>query len=83
MTRLKHLFSQVKIGTMELRNRIFMPPMGAGMAENSHPSDSTISYYGARAKGGAGLIIVEIASVHATSKTPTILALDDDSLIPR
>jgi len=83
MAQLEHLFSPIKIGTMELKNRIFMPPMGSGMAENSSPSDSTISYYGARAKGGAGLIIVEIASVHATSKAYNILALDDDGLIPR
>ena len=84
MIRLKHLFSPIKIGTMELRNRIVMPPMGTSLGNlDSSPSDATIGYYAARAKGGTGLIIVEITIVHASSKAPRTLAIDDDSLIPR
>jgi len=83
MVRLKHLFSPIKIGSMELRNRIVMPAMGTSQGNpDSSPSDATIGYYAARAKGGAGLIIVEITIVHASSKALGILALDDDSLIP-
>ena len=81
--RLKHLFSPTKIGAMELRNRIVLPALGAGMAENSIPSDTMIGYYAARAKGGVGLIIVEMTAVHPSVRYPIVAALDDDSLIPR
>ncbi|MFI5394267.1 MAG: FAD-dependent oxidoreductase [Candidatus Binatia bacterium] len=84
MTQLKHLFSPTSIGPMALRNRIVMPAMGSNQADpDSSPSDAAIDYYAARAKGGAALIIVEITSVHATSKVPGVLAIDDDRLIPR
>lgn len=84
MTKPKHLFSPINIGAMELRNRIVMPAMGSNQASRDHsPSDAAIGYYAARAKGGAGLIIVEITSPHATSKVPGVLAIDDDCLIPR
>lgn len=81
---LKHLFTPIKIGSMELKNRIVMPAMGSMHSNpDGTPSDGTISYLGARAKGGVGLIISEITIVHISSKDPRILALDDDSLIPR
>jgi 2,4-dienoyl-CoA reductase-like NADH-dependent reductase (Old Yellow Enzyme family)/thioredoxin reductase len=61
-----------------------MPAMGSNQADRDYgPSDAAIDYYAARARGGAGLIIVEITSVHATSKLPGVLAIDDDRLIPR
>jgi 2,4-dienoyl-CoA reductase-like NADH-dependent reductase (Old Yellow Enzyme family) len=37
MTQLKHLFTPIAIGTMELRNRIVMPAMGSHQG-NVHPS---------------------------------------------
>jgi len=84
MAKLQHLFSPIRIGTMELRNRIVMPAMGTGLGQrDGSPSDAAIGYYAARAQGGAGLIITEIATVHASSKTPGVLAIDDDRLIPR
>jgi len=82
--KFEHLLSPIKIGTMELRNRIVMPAMGSGHASpDSNPSDAIIGYYEARAKGGVGLIITEITIVHASSKEPRFLAIDNDSLIPR
>ena len=84
MPALKHLFTPTKIGSMELKNRIVMPPMGSMHSNpDGTPSDATVSYLGARAKGGVGLIITEITIVHISSKDPRILALDDDRLIPR
>jgi 2,4-dienoyl-CoA reductase-like NADH-dependent reductase (Old Yellow Enzyme family) len=83
MTQLKHLFTPIAIGTMELRNRIVMPAMGSHQGNpDGSLSDATIAYYAARAKGGAALIIVEIAAVHPSSRVPGVLAIDDDSLIP-
>ncbi len=44
---------------MELRNRILMCPMGDSIAEEDGSiSDRQVAYYGARARGGAALIIV-------------------------
>lgn len=46
------------------KNRIFMPPMGTGLANlNGEVTEAMISYYEKRAQGGAGTITVEIACV--------------------
>ena len=45
------------IGKMELRNRVFMAPMGTASEPDGSFSDRAIRYYEERAKGGTGLII--------------------------
>jgi 2,4-dienoyl-CoA reductase-like NADH-dependent reductase (Old Yellow Enzyme family) len=58
------LFSKGKIGSLELRNRIVMPPMGTTLASfTGEAGEEIIRYYEERAKGGCGLIITEIARV--------------------
>lgn len=66
---LKHLFSPIRIGSMEVKNRIVLPPMtvGYGVPEGT-VSEKHRDYYEARAQGGAGLIITEAAAVHAQRK---------------
>jgi len=66
---LKHLFSPIRIGSMEVKNRIVLPPMtvGYGVPEGT-VSEKHRDYYEARAEGGAGLIITEAAAVHAQRK---------------
>lgn len=54
------LFSPVKIGALELRNRIVMPPMVTCMEAGS---DQDHAWYVSRAKGGVGLIIREATPV--------------------
>lgn len=58
---LKKLFSPIKIGTMEVKNRIVYPPMITNYAafEDGSVTERLKDYYVARAEGGAGLIIVE------------------------
>ena len=59
------LFSPGKIGTVTLRNRLVMSPMGIGLANlDGTPSEEMIAYYEARAMGGAGLILPEITRVN-------------------
>ncbi len=54
------LFSPIKVGNLEIRNRIIFPPISTNFAdENGHVTDRMIFHYEKRAMGGAGLIIVE------------------------
>jgi 2,4-dienoyl-CoA reductase-like NADH-dependent reductase (Old Yellow Enzyme family)/thioredoxin reductase len=47
-----------KIGNVEIKNRVFMPPMAVCMGDGSGLlSEREIGYYEERAKGGAGLLI--------------------------
>lgn len=56
--RVKHLFKPIKIGGVEVRNRIAMAPMLTNLAsDEGEVTKSLIRYYEARAKGGVGLII--------------------------
>jgi 2,4-dienoyl-CoA reductase-like NADH-dependent reductase (Old Yellow Enzyme family)/thioredoxin reductase len=45
-------------------------------------SDKLIAYHAARAAGGCGMNIVEIAAVHPTTKGPRNIGIYDDSFIP-
>ena len=61
----KMLFSPMKIGSCEIKNRIVMPPMMMGFGEPSgKPTEMLMDYYEERAKGGTGLIITEITRVN-------------------
>jgi 2,4-dienoyl-CoA reductase-like NADH-dependent reductase (Old Yellow Enzyme family)/thioredoxin reductase len=58
--RFRRIFEPTNIGRMRLKNRIVMPPMGTNYAEaGGAVSQRMLDYYEARARGGAGLIIVE------------------------
>ncbi len=51
--RLNRLLSPGKIGTMELKNRFVVPPMGTNFATyGGEVTDDMIAYYRRRAKGG-------------------------------
>ena len=83
MTRL--LAQKGKIGNVELKNRIVMAPMGDLTANpDGTVSETSIAYYGARAKGGVGLIITGIVRINNEDGTagPNQLSLADDSYIP-
>ena len=65
----KTLFDRTQIGSMKLKNRIFMSPMGTtGEADGSYCKEG-IYYFEERAKGGAGLIITG-ANVVSTKYEP-------------
>ncbi len=53
------------------------------MAVDGEVTDQLVAYQEARAAGGAGLIVAQVAGVHATAKyTSHVLMADDDSCIP-
>ena len=60
----ENLFEPITLGPTELRNRIFNPPHGTTLGANGLVSDELIAYHEARARGGAGLIILEGMAFH-------------------
>ncbi|HSH44183.1 MAG TPA: NAD(P)-binding protein [Arenicellales bacterium] len=51
------------IGGIDIRNRTVMPPMTTRYADDEgFVTDRLVSYYAARARGGVGLVTVEMAS---------------------
>lgn len=79
-----HLLSQGTIGTIKIRNRIVMPPMVRNFATpDGIATRQLIDHYAARARGGAGLIIVEATYVHPSGRVwYQGLGIDDDRCIP-
>ncbi len=61
MKTLNNLFKPIKVGALELNNRIVMFPMGLGYASDGKVGERLLNFYAARAKGGAGLIIASVA----------------------
>ncbi len=81
----EHLLSPGRIGTMETRNRIAMAPMGSNLCEpDGTPGDRMLAYFEARARGGAGLVIVEVAAIAwpAGAANPNQLGISNDTFIP-
>jgi len=79
-----HLLSPGRIGTLELRNRILMCPMGDNQATaEGHVTDQQIAYYEARAKGGAALLLVGSVGVTAPDglSSPRQSALANESMV--
>lgn len=80
------LFTPGYMGKLKLRNRIVMAPMVTVFADRDNAySQRQIDYYSARARGGAGLIIVEGTRVESVVDQwfppyPTNIA-DRDNLI--
>ena len=82
-TQLKKLFEPCQIGQMQLKNRIVMPPIGTGYAEEvGYIGQRSINYYEARARGGVGLIIIEGTAPDLQCRGPHQPTLGDDSYIP-
>jgi 2,4-dienoyl-CoA reductase-like NADH-dependent reductase (Old Yellow Enzyme family)/thioredoxin reductase len=78
------LFKPVRIGGIELRNRVVMPPMTTGFASDGFVTDTMVDYYAARAKGGVGLVIVEdcIVETPLGNHGYNDIFIDDDKYVP-
>ena len=82
MTKYKHLFEPIKIGNKTVKNRIFMPPISTNLADKGYVTDELIQHYGARARGGVGLIVSEVVTVEPTYiYLPGDMSIHDDSYI--
>jgi len=79
------LLAPGRIGTLELRNRICMSPMGSNLAESDgHCGERIQRYYEARAAGGAGLLIVGVGAIAypAGACNPNQIAISTDDFLP-
>ncbi len=64
VSQFKHLLAPSRIGSLQLRNRIFMTPMGSNLADEDGITGERIrAYYTERAKGGVALITMGSVSV--------------------
>ena len=75
------LFSPIKIGRLELKNRLAMSPVGTRLAQNGRVTEAFKEFYATRARGGVGLIVLEPCFIEPTDE-PKFLSLYDDSFIP-
>ncbi len=84
MSETNVLLTRGRIGAVEIRNRIVMAPMTTRLAdENGFVTENIIEYYMARARGGVGLITVEMASpTRAGRHRRRELGIYDDRYLP-
>jgi 2,4-dienoyl-CoA reductase (NADPH2) len=66
VSRYTHLFTPLRIGPLTVRNRVIFSAHLTNYAQDGMPTEQHAAYYAARAAGGAGLIITEEHSTHAT-----------------
>jgi 2,4-dienoyl-CoA reductase-like NADH-dependent reductase (Old Yellow Enzyme family) len=85
VTDFPHLLAPGSIGPMPLRNRIVMAPMGDRLAnDDGTVSERQAAYLEARARGGAGLLLIGSVAVsyprgaYASCQT----AISDDRFLP-
>ena len=83
MTLCKELFKPGRIGTMELKNRLIMAPMGTSSHDREgFIQERTIHYYVERAKAGVGLIIAQSSNALREGQAPGRAGTWDDKFIP-
>src|SRR6266702_4460819 len=78
------LLTPARIGEVEIRNRIVLPPMTTRTADaEGFVTEDTIAYYRARVEGGVGLITVEMASPEKAGRHRHCeLGIYDDRFLP-
>ena len=84
MKTIEQLMRPLTIRSMEIANRVVMPPMGTALGNNdSTVSEANLAYMKRRARSGAGLYITEIVEVHPLgSASPRCMGVWEDRFIP-
>jgi 2,4-dienoyl-CoA reductase-like NADH-dependent reductase (Old Yellow Enzyme family)/thioredoxin reductase len=84
MSGFEKLFEPGRIGSVQLKNRFIMEPIGTRYADSyGHMTERYISFLEERAKGGIGLIINEASRMIKPLPWPPFnLAINDDQCIP-
>lgn len=77
---MSQLFTPYRLKSIELRNRISIPPMCQYSASEGMANDWHLAHYAALSRGGAGLVIVEATAVSPEGRiTPACLGLWNDA----
>ncbi len=81
--RFPHLFAPLPLRGVTLRNRILSTGHDTTLPSDGTVNAALIAYHRARAKGGAGLIVTQVAGVHETARyTSHLLMATSDDCIP-
>lgn len=72
------LFQSVRIGSLELKNRLVMPAMHLGYCDNGFVNRRLVDFYRERALGGAGLIVVGGCAIDDHGYNSMIKISNDD-----
>lgn len=79
----KMLAKPGKIGKMKLKNRLVIPAMCTNYTFQGHFTERAIHYYGLRARGGAGLMIIEASAIdYPSGRSILNSSVSDDKYIP-
>jgi 2,4-dienoyl-CoA reductase-like NADH-dependent reductase (Old Yellow Enzyme family)/thioredoxin reductase len=82
VTTYPHLFQPLDIGGCRIKNRIVSSGHDTIMVLDGRVTEDLIAYHAARARGGVGLIVVQVAGVHESARyTSHVLMAVDDSCI--
>ena len=76
------LFQPILINRLEVKNRIYMPAIHLGMAQDFEVTDQIVAFYAERARGGAGMITVGYATVDELSGNMQNIGAHDDRFLP-
>lgn len=78
-----HLFSPLTIRGSTLKNRIMSTGHDTTLPTDGTVNEALVAYQEARARGGVGLIVLQVSGVHETARyTNHVLMATDDACIP-
>ncbi len=81
--RLENLFSPLRVGSVTVKNRILSTGHDTSLPTDGKVNDALVAYHEARARGGAGLLVVQVVGVHESARYSShILMGDTDDCIP-
>ncbi|MGE8414327.1 MAG: FAD-dependent oxidoreductase [Pseudomonas sp.] len=81
-TAFPHLFAPLQIRGKRLKNRIMSSGHDTSMPTDNLVNEQLIAYHRARAEGGVGLIVLQVAGVHDSARyTSHVLMATDDACI--
>lgn len=80
MSNYPNLFKPIRFRNLEIRNRIFVPPMHSNQAsDRSEVTEEMVRYYENMARGGAGLITIEACDIDGLRRyMPKMFGIYDD-----
>ncbi|QBF26916.1 oxidoreductase [Pseudomonas tructae] len=82
MSTFAHLFEPLQIRGKRLKNRIMSSGHDTSMPTDNLVNERLVAYHRARAEGGVGLIVLQVAGVHDSARyTSHVLMATDDACI--